>query len=236
MAIQLVGETIDAKRAHQAPQSGDLIQLVRGVYVDCEGDLEATILAHAVRIAHYLYPNAYLSSASAVLLAPTPDGRLFISGRRNQRTRLRTLEIIQNEAPAHPSSTAVAVVGDDIRRIAHRRVIAAPAFLEAFRLRSEHAAPSPPRCACRWPRGSSEYGNAQRRLTRLGACRENRWYREGEAAEKCLLRPAPVRAVNAETKLIFMSAGTGSRSAAFAMMDSNGVEPGKARRPRPCGK
>jgi serine/threonine-protein kinase HipA len=78
-----------------------LIPLVRGVYVD-HGDAEAAVLGHAVRIAHYLYPNAYLSSASAVLLAPTPDGRLFISGRRNQRTRLRNLEIIQNEAPSPP--------------------------------------------------------------------------------------------------------------------------------------
>jgi serine/threonine-protein kinase HipA len=87
MAIYLVGETIDAKRAHQRAQGGELIPLVRGVYVDHDGDAEAAILGHAVRIAHYLYPNAYLSSASAVLLAPTPDGRLFISGRRNQRTR-----------------------------------------------------------------------------------------------------------------------------------------------------
>jgi hypothetical protein len=71
MAIHLVGETIDAKRAHQRAQGGELIPLVRGVYVDHDGDAEAAILGHAVRIAHYLYPNAYLSSASAVLLAPT---------------------------------------------------------------------------------------------------------------------------------------------------------------------
>ena len=38
-------------------------------------------LSHAVCIAHDLYPKAYLSSASAALLAPIPDGRLFISGR-----------------------------------------------------------------------------------------------------------------------------------------------------------
>ena len=61
MAIHLVGETIDAKRAHQRAQAGELIQLVRGVYVDQEADAEAAILGHAVRIAHYLYPNAYLS-------------------------------------------------------------------------------------------------------------------------------------------------------------------------------
>src|SRR5690606_15670294 len=92
MPLHLVGETIDAKRAHQRAQAGELIQLVRGVYVDHDVDADATVLGHAVRIAHYLYPNAYLSSASAMLLAPTPDGRLFLSGRRNQRTRIRGLE------------------------------------------------------------------------------------------------------------------------------------------------
>ena len=107
MTVHLVGETIDAKRAHQRAQAGKLVQLVRGIYVEQDADADAAILSHAVRIAHYLYPNAYLSSASAALLAPTPDGRLFISGRRNQRTRLRSLEIVQNEAPPHPS-TAIA--------------------------------------------------------------------------------------------------------------------------------
>jgi len=138
MALHLVGETIDAKRAHQRAQTGELIQLVRGVYVDDQGDIEVTILGHAVRIAHYLYPNAYLSSASAALLAPTPDGRLFISGRRNQRTRLRTLEIIQNEAPKHPS-TAIAVIGDDLGELRVDASSPRQRFLEAFRLRSEHA-------------------------------------------------------------------------------------------------
>ena len=138
MAIYLVGETIDAKRGHQRAQGGELIPLVRGVYVDHDGDAEAAILGHAVRIAQYLYPNAYLSSASAVLLAPTPDGRLFISGRRNQHTRLRTLEIIQNEAPAHPS-TALAVIGDDLGELRIAASSPRQRFLEAFRLRSEHA-------------------------------------------------------------------------------------------------
>jgi serine/threonine-protein kinase HipA len=69
------------------------------------------VLKHAVRIALYLYPKTYLSAASAVLLGPTRDGRLFISGRRNQRTRIRTLEIIQNRAPQHPS-VASAVIDD----------------------------------------------------------------------------------------------------------------------------
>ena len=63
--LHLVGETIDAKRAHRRARAGELIQLVRGVYVESGSDTEAVILGHAVRIAHYLYPKAYLSSASA---------------------------------------------------------------------------------------------------------------------------------------------------------------------------
>ena len=58
------------------------------------------MLKHAIRVAKYLYPKAYLSAASAVTLAPTRDGRLFLSGPRKQRTRISILEIIQNEAHA----------------------------------------------------------------------------------------------------------------------------------------
>ena len=39
--------------------------------------IDMTVLAHAVRIGRYLYRNAYLSAASAVLLGPTSDGRLY---------------------------------------------------------------------------------------------------------------------------------------------------------------
>lgn len=187
MTIHLVGETIDAKRAHQRGQAGELIQLVRGVYIDHDADADATILGHAVRIAHYLYPNAYLSSASAVLLAPTPDGRLFLSGRRNQRTRLRTLEIVQNEAPAHPS-TAAAVVGDDLGEL--RIDVSSPRqrFLEAFRLRSEHAsAITADMRAQMAARLAEEHGTPQAAADAIWAlARENGWYREGEGAERFL--------------------------------------------------
>jgi serine/threonine-protein kinase HipA len=197
MAIHLVGETIDAKRAHQRAQSGELIPLVRGVYVDHDGDAETAILAHAVRIAHYLYPNAYLSSASAVLLAPTPDGRLFISSRRNQRTRLRTLEIIQNEAPAHPS-TAIAVVGDDLGELRIGASSPRQRFLEAFRLRSEHASSITAEMRAQMAaRLVAEHGTPQAAADAVWAlARENAWYREGEGAERFLLAkpggPAPV--------------------------------------------
>lgn len=188
MAIHLVGETIDAKRAHLRAQSGELIQLVRGVYVDDDGRAETAILGHAVRIAHYLYPNAYLSSASAALLAPTPDGRLFISGRRNQRTRLRALEIVQNEAPPHPS-TAVAIVGDDLGEL--RIDLSSPRqrFLEAFRLRSEHASAVTADMRTQMAaRLVEEHGSPRAAADAVWAlARENAWYREGEGAERFLL-------------------------------------------------
>jgi len=41
MVIHLVGETIDAKRAHQPAQSGELIPLVHRLYVDNDRDAEA---------------------------------------------------------------------------------------------------------------------------------------------------------------------------------------------------
>lgn len=188
MSIVLVGETVDRRRAHSRAATGELIQLVRGVYVTADSDVDAVVLAHAVRIAHYLYPNAYLSSASAVLLGPTPDGRLFISGRRNQRTRLRNLEIVQNEAPSHPA-TAPAIVGDDQGEF--RIEVSSPRqrFLEAFRLRSEHAsAITDPLRAEMAARLTEEYGSSRATADALWVlARENGWYREGEAAERYLI-------------------------------------------------
>ena len=188
MPLHLVGETIDAKRAHQRAQAGELIQLVRGVYVDHDADADAMILGHAVRIAHYLYPNAYLSSASAMLLAPTPDGRLFLSGRRNQRTRIRALEIVQNEAPAHPS-TAAAVVGDELGELHIDVSSPRQRFLEAFRLRSEHASAITGDMRVQMAaRLVEEHGAPQAAADAVWAlARENGWYREGEGAERFLM-------------------------------------------------
>lgn len=193
MAILLVGETIDRRRAHTQAAAGELIQLVRGVYAQANVDIEAAVLTHAVRIAQYLYPAAYLSSASAVLLGPTPDGRLFLSGRRNQRTRIRTLEIVQNEAPAHPS-TASAIVGDDQGEI--RIEVSSPRqrFLEAFRLRSEHASAITEELRAEMAaRLIEEFGSPQAAADAVWAlARENGWYREGEGAERYLTtRPVP---------------------------------------------
>jgi serine/threonine-protein kinase HipA len=198
MSIHLVGETIDKTRSHYLAETGQLVQLMRGVYVDAGGDIDATVLQHAVRIAHYLYPRTYLSAASAVLLGPTRDGRLFLSGRRAQRTRLRTLEIIQNVAPDHPS-IAPAVIDDGMGEFRVDVSTMRQRFLEAFRMRSEHAA-------------SLDDGMREQIAQRLveeyetpkGAAdavwilaRKNQWYREGEQAERFLLRsPAAVPVQN----------------------------------------
>ena len=96
--LYLIGENLDSDRAHYQAETGRIVQLMRGIYADADEDVDGIVLRHAVRIANYLYPRAYLSAASAVMLAPTRDGRLFISGPRSQRRRIRTLEIIQNMA------------------------------------------------------------------------------------------------------------------------------------------
>lgn len=57
MALHLVGETINKTRSHYRAETGKLVQLMRGIYVDAD-DIEVTVLRHAVRIAKYLYPQA----------------------------------------------------------------------------------------------------------------------------------------------------------------------------------
>jgi serine/threonine-protein kinase HipA len=195
MPIHLVGETIDAKQAHLRAQAGELIPLIRGVYVARGVDVDQTVMGHAVRIAHYIYPSAYLSSASAFLLAPTEDGRLFISGRRNQRTRLRSLEIVQNQAPGHPS-TAPAVIGDEMGEIHVQASSPRQRFLEAFRLRSEHAtAVTTDMRRQMAERLVEEHGSATAAANAVWTlARENGWYREGEGAERFLLtRPGTAK-------------------------------------------
>ncbi|MEN3380758.1 MAG: serine/threonine-protein kinase HipA, partial [Hyphomicrobiales bacterium] len=183
MSLHLVGETLDKTRSHYLADTGKLVQLVRGVYVDAGDDIDATVLRHAVRIASYLYPNAYLSAASAITLGPTRDGRLFLSGRRKQHTRLRALEIIQNEAPKHPS-VGPAVIDDGMGELRITVSSIRQRFLEAFRMRSEHATSidEAMRDAIA-ARLIEEYGSAQGAATAIWAlARENEWYREGERA------------------------------------------------------
>ena len=189
MALHLVGETIDKARSHYLAETGKLVQLMRGIYVDAADDIDAAVLKHAVRIAKYLYPRAYLSGASAAFLTPTRDGRIFLSGRRIQRTRIRGLEIIQNEAPKHPS-IGEAVIDDGMGEFRINVSSIRQRFLEAFRMRSEHAAAidEDMREAIA-ARLIEEYGSPQAAANAAWAlARENEWQREGELAERFLLR------------------------------------------------
>jgi serine/threonine-protein kinase HipA len=211
MALHLVGETIDKSRSHYRAETGKLVQLMRGIYVDADDDIDAIVLRHAARIAKYLYPQAYLSATSAVLLGPTPDGRLFLSARRKQRTRIRALEIIQNEAPAHPS-VAEAVIDDGMGEFRITVSSIRQRFLEAFRLRSEHAASIDDGTrASIAARLTEEYGSAQGAADAAWVlARENEWYREGEAAERYLLRRPTAAPVKNEAALDLVVAWHGA--------------------------
>ena len=211
MALHLVGETIDKARSHYLAETGKLIQLMRGIYVDLGDDVEAIVLKHAVRIAKYLYPQAYLSAAGAVLLGPTRDGRLFLSARRKQRTRIRALEIIQNEAPKHPS-VGEAVIDDGMGEFRINVSSVRQRCLEAFRLRSEHAASidEDMREAIA-ARLIEEYGSAQQAADAVWAlARENEWHREGGLAERFLLRGPAITPVRNQAALDLVVAWHGA--------------------------
>ncbi len=184
MALHLVGETLDKHRAHAAVQTGELVNLHRGIYVDAQDDIEKVVLDHAVRIAAYLYPQAYLSGACSVKLAALEDGRLFITGRRNNRTRIRGLEIIQNQAPEQPSTMPV-IVGDDMGELHLTASSPKQRFLEAFRQRSEHASAIDPVMRRQMAeRLIEEFGGADPAADAVWLlARANRWLREAEAAE-----------------------------------------------------
>jgi serine/threonine-protein kinase HipA len=207
MALYLVGENLDRTRSHYLAETGKLIQLMRGIYVDADDDIDATVLKHAVRIAHYLYQNAYLSGASAILLGPTRDGRLFLSARRKQRTRIRALEIIQNEAPKHPSVNE-AIIDDGMGEFRISVSSIRQRFLEAFRVRSEHAASIDTEMrAAIAARLVEEYGSTQGAADATWKlARENEWYREGESAERYLLHQPTASVVRNEAALDFIVA------------------------------
>ena len=198
MPLHLVGNDLHKVESHRLAEAGVLLQLMRGVYVDAADDVDAMVLQHAIRIARYLYPNAYLSAASAVLLAPTGDGRLFITSRRHQRTRLRGLEIIQFKAPKQPS-TDRALIQDSQGEFQVAVSSIRQRFLEAFRARSEQAASMPEDMRrALMHRLVEEYGTPKSAADAVWAlARDNEWYAEGEAAERFLLRiPLVVPVVN----------------------------------------
>ncbi len=57
MPLHLVGETIDETRTHYLSETGKLVQLMRGIYVDAGDEIDQVVLRHAVRIARYSIPG-----------------------------------------------------------------------------------------------------------------------------------------------------------------------------------
>ncbi len=186
--LHLVGETIDAKRAHQRAQAGEILQLVRGVYVDQAADVDAAILDHAIRIAHYLYPNAYLSSASAALLARHRMGgcssavdAISAPGCPTSRS-FRTKH--HNILPRQRQSWAMVWANCGFQCLPP-----VSAFSNHFRLRSAHAsAITSDMRAQMAARLVVELGTPKAVADAIWAlARENNWYREGEGAQRYLL-------------------------------------------------
>lgn len=185
--LHLVGLNIDRQSAYARTQAGELTNVARGVYADASDDVNRLVMDHAVRIAAFFYPQAYLSGASAVTHAPTEDGRLFLSGRRNQRTRIRALEIIQNQAPDQPSVVPV-IVGDAMGELTLTASSPRQRFLEAFRRRSEHASAIDPAMRRQMAeRLVEEFQTPAAAADALWAiARPNRWGVEAQAAEDYL--------------------------------------------------
>ena len=60
MALHLVGETLNKHERLRASETGALIKLMRGIYVDADDDIDVLVLQHAVRISQYLCQRRYV--------------------------------------------------------------------------------------------------------------------------------------------------------------------------------
>ncbi len=211
MSLFLVGENIDKTRSHYMSERGQLVQLMRGIYVTEGSDIEGLAIKHAVRIAKYLYPRAYLSAASAVLLGPTADGKLFISGPRIQRTRIRNLEIVQNKAPEF-SSVAPAIIDDGLSEFRVEVSSIRQRFLESFRRRSEHGASIDSSMrALMAKRTIEEFGSPGNAADALWAlARKNEWFWEGEQAERYLKQTPDIVSIKNEASFDLLVAWHGN--------------------------
>ncbi len=109
------------------------------------------------------------------------------------------------------------MIGDDLGEL--RIDVSSPRqrFLEAFRLRSEHASAVTSDMRTQMAaRLVEEYGSPRAATDAVWAlARENVWYREGEGAERFLLaQPGTAKApVNSSGRSTFWSHGMASRSA-----------------------
>ena len=134
--LYLVGENIDKHRAYRLAKQNHLTPIMRGIFVESSSNIDEVLLRNSIRISNYLYPKTYLSGVSAETLSPTMDGRLFLTGKRNQKTRLRSLIIVQTKAPNKPESESV-TINDELGSLVIRRASKIFRFLESFRVEVE---------------------------------------------------------------------------------------------------
>ena len=188
--LHLVGLTIDKHRVQYGVETGRLVQIMRGIYIAAEDDADAVLFDHALRIAGYLYPSTYVCGFSAEQLAPTPDRRLFLSGRRNARTRLRGLEIVQTRAPDAPETETVQTA-DPMGDFSVRRSTLRFRYLESFRRRSEIGAAMPVEMQADLAARLVEAAGGQREAV-VGCWRlaeANGWRAEAGRAERLIATP-----------------------------------------------
>ena len=139
MSLYLVSENISARMAAYNEDAGKLVSIAKGVYLDIDCDVENEILKYAFRIATYIYKNAYFIGYSASELAPSPDGKIFISGgARNSRNRIRNLEIIQTKRNQSPSLQS-AIIKDGMGEFSVKISSSLQRLFEAERTRTEAA-------------------------------------------------------------------------------------------------
>jgi serine/threonine-protein kinase HipA len=179
---------------HLRARAREVIPLVRGGYASEGADIDQTVMAHADRIAHYTCPTPILRQRAPSCWRRPRTG-VFSSGRRNQRTRSRTLETVQDQAAGYPSTAAV-VIGGDLGELRLRVSSPQQRRLAAFRLQSEHAtAVSADMRRQMVERLIDEHGfpiAAAHAVWMLA--RDNGWYRAGEGAERFLLtRPSTTK-------------------------------------------
>ncbi len=198
--LHLVGETIDKHRAQYGVETGKLVQVMRGIYVAADDDADAVLFDHALRIAAYLYPSTYLCGASAELLAPTPDRRLFLGSNRNERTRLCNLEIVQTRAPHSPETEQVET-SDSLGEFRTRRSTLRFRYLESFRRRSEAGAAMPTAMqsdiAARLVDTAGDTQSAVIECWRLAEA--NGWRKEAGRAEAFIVTPLREAAARSKT-------------------------------------
>lgn len=167
MGIVLVGEDIDKRRAAYLRESGRLIAVARGIHVEPGDDPARLLPAHAVRLARYLYPDAYLSHASAWRLGPGADGTLFLAGNTRHQAVLPGLRLIKSVMPATPSLREV-VVSDERGEMVMQASSWRQLLLEQFR-RTSHPgrALSLPEWRAAFDRFVAEHGGEDAALAHL---------------------------------------------------------------------